>query len=58
MLPVGRWTKILDSGDRKWFGPGSEIPPVLVSEEGAATDILLSPHSAAVLYRANPNPYL
>ena len=57
-LPAGCWTKLLDSGDRQWSGQGSEIPPVLVSEEGAATDIFLSPHSAAVLYRANPNPCL
>jgi hypothetical protein len=28
-LPQGRWTKILNSRDRRWFGPGSSLPEYL-----------------------------
>jgi len=28
-LPKGRWTKVLNSRDRRWFGPGSSLPECL-----------------------------
>jgi len=35
-FPAGEWTKILDSGDSRWLGPGSHTVLKLVSEDDCA----------------------
>jgi maltooligosyltrehalose trehalohydrolase len=47
--PRGRWSKRLDSGERRWQGPGSEAPPVI--EGGKALSLSLSPQSLVVYLR-------
>jgi maltooligosyltrehalose trehalohydrolase len=42
-LPEGRWTKRLDSASERWQGPGSNVPPELVSDGEAALSV--SPHA-------------
>jgi maltooligosyltrehalose trehalohydrolase len=48
-LPEGRWTRLVDSADRKWLGPGSATPEVA---EGT-NRIVLRP-SSLLLYRREP----
>jgi maltooligosyltrehalose trehalohydrolase len=47
--PRGRWLKRLDSGERRWQGPGSEAPAVLEGE--GAVSWSLSPQSFLVYLR-------
>lgn len=46
-FPEGRWTKMLDSADGCWQGPGGQAPDEIISNGGAA--LSFSPH-AFVLY--------
>ncbi len=47
-LPAGTWSKILDSAETEWHGPGSELPASLES----SGDVVLSlPPNSAVVYR-------
>jgi len=46
-FPEGRWTKMLDSGDGCWQGPGGQAPDEIISNGGEA--LSFSPH-AFVLY--------
>jgi hypothetical protein len=55
-FPAGEWTKMLDSGDSRWLGPGSHTVLNLVSKEAAGKEVLLGPHSAVLFYRRAPNP--
>lgn len=32
-LPAGSWSKLLDSADEKWMGPGAELPEKLLPDE-------------------------
>ena len=47
-VPVGRWSRLVDSSDAVWRGPGSELPEELHSP--GCTEVALKPRSA-VLYR-------
>ncbi len=47
-VPPGRWSKLLDSSDAAWLGPGSESPEDLDSR--GSMNLVLRPRSA-VLYR-------
>lgn len=47
-VPAGRWSKLLDSSDAAWLGPGSEVPEELDSPGGM--ELALKPRSV-VLYR-------
>lgn len=47
-LPQGNWSKVLDSAESKWLGPGSNLPEHLSPE----TDITLHAQSF-VLYRSS-----
>lgn len=51
VLPDGRWTKILDSADIEWSGPGTTATDFLVSH-GQVT-LSLRPHSLSVYQRAS-----
>jgi len=46
-IPTGRWTRILDSADSKWKGPGSDGPEGVVSK--GKLELRLNPWSI-VLY--------
>jgi maltooligosyltrehalose trehalohydrolase len=46
-FPEGRWTKMLDSADGCWQGPGGQAPDEIISNGGAS--LSFSPH-AVVLY--------
>ena len=46
-IPNGRWTRILDSADSKWEGPGSDVPEIMVSN--GRVELRLNPWSI-VLY--------
>jgi maltooligosyltrehalose trehalohydrolase len=47
--PGGSWTKLLDSAERAWNGPGSTCPSeIAATDEGKLT---LPPHSAVVYLR-------
>ncbi len=48
-LPNGRWYKVLDSGERRWEGPGSAVPQTLESE--GTVPLVLSPHGCCLLGR-------
>ena len=48
-LPAGGWVKDLDSAERKWNGPGSTIPPEIVS--GREVSLKLNPYSVVLLTR-------
>jgi maltooligosyltrehalose trehalohydrolase len=45
-IPAGRWWKLLDSEDEKWFGRGTALPSEFVSEGEVA--LTLKPRSFAV----------
>lgn len=47
-VPAGRWSKLLDSSDATWRGPGSALPERIDSPGGM--EMALNPRSA-VLYR-------
>jgi maltooligosyltrehalose trehalohydrolase len=32
LLPPGTWRKLLDSGEPRWYGAGSDVPPTILSE--------------------------
>jgi maltooligosyltrehalose trehalohydrolase len=49
-LPPGRWRKLLDSADERWYGSGSIVPPT-VSSEGEVS--LTLPPLAVVLFEAS-----
>jgi maltooligosyltrehalose trehalohydrolase len=48
-IPAGRWTRALDSADRGWDGPGSQLPETLQSS--GEVSLTLGPHSFAVFTR-------
>jgi maltooligosyltrehalose trehalohydrolase len=50
-LPDGNWNKIIDSSEKKWQGPGAQVP---VEFGTAGTDLgcALPAHSVAVLVRS------
>ena len=50
-LAHGRWHRLLDSADPKWFGPGTSVQPVVDSTILRA--FRLAPHSACLLGREN-----
>ncbi len=50
-LPPGEWTKILDSRDRRWLGPGSLTPEKLILKRDAENEVPLGPWSAVLFYR-------
>jgi maltooligosyltrehalose trehalohydrolase len=47
---AGKWDKMLDSADERWFGPGSTVPQTLQAPGPRAWQ--LAPKSACVLQRA------
>ncbi len=49
LLHEGRWTKRLDSADKRWEGPGSQVPAEIISD-GEAT-LSLSPWAFALFLR-------
>jgi len=42
-LPEGRWKKCFDSVDERWQGPGSQVPPEIISDGEVA--LSLPPHA-------------
>jgi maltooligosyltrehalose trehalohydrolase len=48
-LPEGRWTKRLDSADKRWGGPGSKVPTEITC--GGETALNLSPYSFFLFLR-------
>ena len=48
-LPEGRWTKRLDSADKQWAGPGSQVPDEIISE--AEIVLYLSPYAFILFLR-------
>jgi maltooligosyltrehalose trehalohydrolase len=48
-LPEGRWTKRLDSADKRWGGPGSKVPAEITC--GGETALNLSPYSFFLFLR-------
>lgn len=48
-LPEGRWTKRLDSADKRWEGPGSEVPSEITSE--GETALNLPPYTVVLFLR-------
>jgi maltooligosyltrehalose trehalohydrolase len=48
-LPEGHWRKLLDSADSTWSGPGSTVPPEVLS--GGKVSLSLSPESFAVFVK-------
>jgi maltooligosyltrehalose trehalohydrolase len=50
-LPRGSWRKLLDSGEPRWYGAGSTVPPTIFSEGEIS---LTLPPSAAVLFETAP----
>lgn len=48
-LPEGRWTKRLDSADKQWAGPGSQVPDEIISEAEIA--LYLSPYTFILFLR-------
>jgi maltooligosyltrehalose trehalohydrolase len=49
-LPPGFWRKILDSGEERWYGAGSIVPPTMLSEGEVS---LTLPPQAVVLFEAS-----
>ncbi len=48
-LPEGRWTKRLDSADKRWGGPGSQVPAEITC--GGETTLHLSPYTFVLFLR-------
>jgi maltooligosyltrehalose trehalohydrolase len=48
-IPAGRWTRLLDSADTRWAGPGGASPPELESDGSAR--VALAPWSFAAFGR-------
>jgi maltooligosyltrehalose trehalohydrolase len=48
-LPPGLWCKLLDSGEARWYGAGSLVPPRILSEDEVS---LTLPPQAVVLFEA------
>ncbi len=48
-LPLGAWNTLLDSADRRWQGPGSELPTCV--ESSGKVSCRIAPHSVAVFAR-------
>ena len=47
--PPGRWEKLLDSGEARWLGPGSQLPPSLQAESDLS--LTLGPQSVILFAR-------
>ena len=50
-LPAGRWRKVLDSSEERWYGAGSDVPPTVWSEGEVS---LTLPPQAVVLFITAP----
>jgi maltooligosyltrehalose trehalohydrolase len=50
-LPPGPWRKLLDSGEARWYGAGSIVPPTIRSEGEVS---LTLPPRVVVLFEAAP----
>jgi maltooligosyltrehalose trehalohydrolase len=48
-LPEGRWTKQLDSADKRWQGPGSQVPSEVISD--GEVGVSLAPHLFVLLVK-------
>jgi len=48
-LPQGRWTKRLDSADKRWGGPGSQVATEITSD--GETALTLSPYTFVLFLR-------
>jgi hypothetical protein len=48
-VPAGHWHKVLDSGDERWRGPRSSVPPRFKSS--GKIQMSLSPDSVCVFER-------
>jgi maltooligosyltrehalose trehalohydrolase len=48
-LPGGRWTKQLDSADKRWQGPGNQVPPEIILDGEMA--LTLPPYSFVLFTR-------
>ncbi len=48
-LPAGRWTRILDSAEERWHGPGSAVPAAIQSRGNAV--LALAPRALVLFSR-------
>jgi maltooligosyltrehalose trehalohydrolase len=46
-IPAGDWRKILDSGEARWYGAGSTVPPAIYSE--GKVSLTLPPQAVVLL---------
>jgi maltooligosyltrehalose trehalohydrolase len=51
-LPAGRWRKVLDSSEERWYGAGSNVPPTVWSE--GEVSLTLPPQAVVLLSTAPP----
>jgi maltooligosyltrehalose trehalohydrolase len=51
-IPAGFWRKILDSGEERWYGAGSGVPPTILSEGEIA--LTLPPQAVLLFTTAQP----
>jgi maltooligosyltrehalose trehalohydrolase len=49
-LPPGQWRKVLDSGEPRWYGAGSIVPPAILS--AGQVSLTLPPQSVVLLMAA------
>jgi maltooligosyltrehalose trehalohydrolase len=53
-LPDGAWSKLLDSADPRWAGPGSRVPSEVAGAGENGVALTLAPFSVIVFHRRNP----
>jgi len=51
-VPRGSWRKLLDSGESRWYGAGSTVPPSILSE--GELSLTLAP-AAVILFETTPS---
>jgi len=51
-LPAGDWRKVLDSGEERWYGAGSAVPPTLRS--AGEVSLTLPPQAVVLFTTAEP----
>jgi maltooligosyltrehalose trehalohydrolase len=51
-LPAGRWRKVLDSSEERWYGAGSSVPPTVWSE--GEVSLTLPPQAVVMFITAPP----
>ena len=51
-VPRGSWRKLLDSGEARWYGDGSTVPPTIFSEGELS---LTLPPAAVILFETTPS---